>query len=72
MRRGRVQNIGEIHREPYLAANPWARDVFASEHTEIQSHAVTNRVLAPYQSLQLASAQVPITRETAVHLAAQS
>ncbi len=66
-----MKNIGEIYGEPNLAPNPGAGDVFASEQTEIECHAFANRVLAPDQHLELASAQVPIIRKSTVSLDAE-
>jgi hypothetical protein len=45
---GPVQYIGEIHGEPNLDTDPWARYVFASEQTEIESHAIAKRVFSPH------------------------
>jgi hypothetical protein len=70
-RTGRVQNIGEVHGEPNLDADSWARYIFASEQPEIKSHAAAKRPLPPYESLELASAEIPVTGKSPVKLTAQ-
>ena len=65
---GRMQNFWEIHRESDLAAEPRARNIFAPEHAEIESHAAANGVLTSHQSLELASAQVPVIGKPSVNL----
>src|SRR5882724_1606794 len=66
-----MQNVGEIHGEPDLAAEPGACNIFASEHAEIERHAVANCVLTANQSLELALAQIPVIGEPTVDLAAE-
>src|SRR6266481_7261739 len=66
-----MQNVGEIHRESDLAAEPGARNIFAPEHAEIESHAVANYVLTANQSLELASAQIAVIGKASVDLGAE-
>src|SRR5947209_11938256 len=66
-----VQNVGEIHGEPDLAADSGARNIFAPEHAEIEGHAVAKCVLTANQSLELASAQIPVSGKPSVNLAAE-
>jgi hypothetical protein len=51
---GLVGNIGKIHGQPNLDADPWARIVFSLEQTEIEIHAIAKRVLSAHQDLELA------------------
>jgi len=66
-----MQKVGEIDGEPDLAAEPRARNIFAPEHAEIESHAVANCVLTANQSLELASAQIPVIGKSSIKLAAE-
>jgi hypothetical protein len=68
---GRAQNIGKIHGEPNLDADSWACYIFASEQPEIKSHAAAKRALSPYESLELASAETPVTGKSPVKLTAE-
>src|SRR6266436_2102632 len=68
---GRMQNFWEIHRESDLAAEPGARNIFAPEHAEIESHAIANCVLTANQSLELASAQIAVFGKASVDLGAE-
>src|SRR5690349_17064167 len=67
----RVKNVRKIHGEPDLAAYARTRDVFAAERAETETQAVSNRVLASEQSLELALGQIPVVRVSPVNLAPQ-
>ena len=66
-----VENIGKIDREPHLRPDPGARDVLAPKHSKIESHSTAELVLPPAQDLELASAQIPVVRKSAVNLTAE-
>ncbi len=68
---GSAPNIGKIDREPDLAADAWACNVFASEQAESKTHTVAERVLSAYHDLELASAQIPVIAKPAVKLTTQ-
>src|SRR5712692_1271451 len=68
---GSVPNIGKIDREPNLAADAWACNVFASEQTERKTQAAAERVLSANQDLELASAQIPVIGKPSVNPAAE-
>lgn len=65
-------SVGEIHRDSYLAANPRAGNIFASEQAETERYAMSNFVLTSSHGLKLASAQVSAVGVTAVKLASES
>ena len=54
---GLAENIGEIHSDPNLGADPWTRNVFATKQSDSESQAIAEVVLSTHKSLELASAQ---------------
>ena len=68
---GLAENIGEIHSDPNLGADPWTRDVFATKQSDSESQATAELVSSTYESLELASAQSTVIGESAVKLIAQ-
>jgi hypothetical protein len=68
---GSAPNIGKIDREPDLAADAWACNVFASEQADSKTHAVAERVLSADQDLELASARIPVIAKPAVTFTTQ-
>jgi hypothetical protein len=67
----RAQDRGKVQRETDLYANPWTRNVSASEQTKVKSQAVTKRVLPANESLELSFAQITVVCKPSIKLGAQ-
>ena len=62
------QNVREVHRKTDLSADSGARDVFTSQHAEIESETSVNCVLTADHSLQLTSSQAHVIRDSSIDL----